>query len=1025
VINLINFDLFIQTGYSFNGSIIDIYKLVKLAKDKGYATLGIADHNHLYGAIKFYQACKNAEIKPLIGLHANTKSDIYRDLPLLLYAKSHTGYLNLIQISSYLSTESDYLDLSYLHQHKEDVICIALTASGDIHHLISSGDLAGAHQIVRYLEENVQELYLGLDLNDFETETKIAPELSQLYRTIIANQVMYYDLEDKFASGVLKTLLYEGKNSESGILSNEESNYNFKSLEVLNKIYEEYLPFVQETRKMIENVDFDFDFNQRYLPKYPVPNNYEANQYLQALAKKGLEIRLRSKSGLKKFQEEYNDRLIHELKIIKDMDYADYFLIVWDFVLYAKKNLILVGPGRGSSAGSLVAYALGIVDVDPLEHELFFERFLNPERITMPDIDMDFPDDKRDQVIQYVVEKYGKNHVTSIVAFGTFQGKSALRDVARVLQVKDMIVDEVTKYVGETANSIDVFIKNSPDKYKYLMSIPEVKVLFDVARKLVDLPKHISTHAAGIVISNEEITKHVPVQTGLVNMFQTQFEATDLEQIGLLKIDFLGIRNLTIIQKVADLIERNTAKKIDIYKLPLDDKNTYQLLCDVRTLGIFQLESRGMMNLLRQMQIRSFEDISTCIALFRPGPMENIPSYLRRINKQEPITYLHPILEPILSSTKGIIVYQEQIMQIAHIFAGYSLGEADVLRRAVSKKKESVLLEERERFIRKCNEMNHPENISNQIYDYIVKFANYGFNKSHSVAYSVVAYWMAYLKANYPGYFMAVLMDSAIGSQTATANYIQECRSLGIQILPPRINKSGKAYHMEGQALRFPYLGIRNIGNIVADKLEQIQNGQDFTSFVDFVCRAKDINSRVIESMVLVGMFDDLGETKQTMVENLRQITLSLNLGQNLDEIGFVYVKYPEYDMKFLVEQEKELIGFNLSFHPLSKIKATLENKGIRLLSEVELTKHKDIIFAGMLKRKKKIKTKKQDDMAFLEFEDMFQTLEAVIFPQEYHRFGNDLTVGELYVVEGTVDSRNNQLQVIIKRMEIVKEDKK
>ncbi len=1021
--NLINFDLFIQTGYSFNGSIIDIYKLVKLAKDEGFATLGIADHNHLYGAIKFYQACKNAEIKPIIGLHVNTKSDIYRDLPMLLYAKNQNGYMNLIQISSYLSTESDYLDLSYLHQHNEDVFCVALTSEGDIHRLISSGDLAGAHQIVRYLEENVQELYLGLDLNDFETETKVAPELSQIYRTIIVNQVMYYNMEDKFAFGVLKTLLFEGKNSESGILTNEESNYDFKSLKVLEKIYEEYQPLVQETRKMIEKIDFDFDFNQRYLPKYPVPNNHEANQYLQALAKKGLEIRLRNKSGYKKTREEYNDRLIHELKIIKDMDYADYFLIVWDFVLYAKKNLILVGPGRGSSAGSLVAYALGIVDVDPLQHELFFERFLNPERITMPDIDMDFPDDKRDQVIQYVVEKYGRNHVTSIVAFGTFQGKSALRDVARVLQVKDMIVDEVTKYVGETANSIDVFIKNSPDKYKYLMGIPEVKVLFDVAQKLVDLPKHISTHAAGIVISDKEITQHVPVQTGLVNMYQTQFEATDLEQIGLLKIDFLGIRNLTIIQKVVDLIERDTAEKIDIYKLPLDDKNTFQLLCDVRTLGIFQLESKGMMNLLRQMQIRSFEDISTCIALFRPGPMENIPSYLRRINKQEPITYLHPVLEPILSSTKGIIVYQEQIMQIAHVFAGYSLGEADVLRRAVSKKKESVLLEEREKFIRKCGEMNHPENISNQIYDYIVKFANYGFNKSHSVAYSVVAYWMAYLKANYPGYFMAVLMDSAAGSQTATANYIQECRNLGIQILPPRINKSGKAYSMEELGLRFPYLGIRNIGNIVADKLEQIQNGQDFTSFVDFVSRAKDVNSRVIESMILVGMFDEFGETKQTMVENLRQITLSLNLGQNPDEIGFVYVKYPEYDMKFLVEQEKELIGFNLSFHPLSKVKSSLAKKGIHILSEVELVEHKDIVFAGLLKRKKKIKTKKQDDMAFLEFEDMFQTLEAVIFPQEYHRFGNELTVGELYVVEGMVDSRNNQMQIVIKRIEKVKEE--
>lgn len=1023
MIILIDYELFIQSGYSFNGSTIHPEKFVDLAAAEGFSVLGLADRNRMYASIKFYLACKNKNIKPLIGLYVDTKSDLYRHIPLLLYAKNQEGYRNLVQISSIAAESKEWLDLGLIAGYNKGIIAIAVTTEGDIFHALGSGDPGLANQLVRYIEPGFEDFYLGLDLNDFFVETKIAPEAYQLYRCVIINQVLYYEEADQRAFVILKALLEERKQIDEGILNKTESSYHLKSPGELTEIYQEYSEAHDNTMKMIDKVNLDLVLDRLYLPKYPVPDGHPAKDYLCALATKGLERRLRGKNSLRKTEAQYLSRLQHELKIIETMGYEDYFLIVWDFVLYAKKSGILVGPGRGSAAGSLVAYVLGIVDVDPMEHDLFFERFLNPERITMPDIDMDFPDDKRDEVIRYVVDKYGKDHVANIVAFGTFQGKSAIRDVARVLNTKDLIVDEITRYVGETDNSIEAFESSYPDKYRNLMTLPEVKELFDIARKIVDLPRHISTHAAGIIITDQPLTDLVPVQPGLMEMYQTQYEALDLELLGLLKIDFLGIRNLTTINRVIDLVEQETGGRIDIYKIPFDDPKTYRLLCDVKTLGIFQLESRGMMNLLRKMQIHEFADISTCIALFRPGPMENIPSFIRRRNHQEPIRYPHPDLEKMLSGTQGIIVYQEQIMQIAHDFAGYSLGEADVLRRAVSKKKESVLIQEREKFVEKCAIQGHSEALGNEIYDYIVKFANYGFNKSHSVAYSVVAYWMAYLKANYPGYFMAILMDSAVGSQSATELYIGECRDLGIRILPPRINFSGKNYRLEKNGLRYPYLGIRNIGSVVADRLDQIQQQSEIKSFIDFMYQARDLNSRVVESLIFAGVFDDFPETKQTLIENLRQINISLNLGQEPDRIDFVYVRYPEYPLAYLMAKEKELIGFNLSYHPLTKLETAIHRNQLRLLSEIALHDRTEVTFVALLKRIKTIQTKNKETMAFLEFEDMYLNIDSVLFPAKYKEYGSILEANLVLIVDGRVESRNNRKQIIIEKIRKYEEE--
>lgn len=1018
-----DFDLFIQSGYSFNGSLIDIDRFVLMAKENGFQALALADHDHLYGAIKFYRACLSNGIKPIIGLETTLDCGPYGYLPFLLYAKSFRGYQSLVNLSSDRSMNEKGITIADLEREKTDLIVVLRAVEGGFHQAIASEDLATCNQIVREFSSLFPDFYLAFEFNDFAFEAKIAPILYDLGKTIVTHKVMVWTNADQKASAVLKAILKDEPLDEAGFFPEDDVSYEWLMPEALQERYRGYPEAVERTRGLIDSIHIEIRFDQFYLPKYPVPSPHLPNDYLKALAKKGLEKRLRNKLTLKSPPAQYESRLEYELDIIFRMGYADYFLIVWDFVLYAKKSGILVGPGRGSSAGSLVAYVLGIVDVDPLEHDLYFERFLNPERITMPDIDMDFPDDKRDDVIRYVAEKYGKKHVSSIVAFGTFQGKSALRDVARILKVKDYIVSEVTKYVGESANSIAEFQKQSPEKYANLMQIPEVSDLFQIAKKLSDLPRHISTHAAGIIITDQEITEMVPIQPGLLELAQTQYEATDLETLGYLKIDFLGLGNLTIIDRILKKIKKAEGIDIDIYRMPLNDEPTYRLLQDVRTLGIFQLESRGMMNLMRQMQIKNFTDISTCIALFRPGPMENIPAFLRRRTGKEPITYPHPDLKPILEDTAGIIVFQEQIMQIANQFAGYTLGEADVLRRAVSKKKESVLLEERERFVAKCRERHHPDSLSNQIYDVIVKFANYGFNKSHSVAYSMVAYWMAYLKANYPAHFMTALMDNAIGSQTATEVYLRECQTLNIRILPPDINQSGKTYQAEGKDLRFPFLGIRFIGPSVADQLEQIRGEKPFAGFVDFVFRAKEINTRVIESLILVGTFDSFKVTKQTMIENLKQIRLLSEMGNNLDDLGFVFIDYPEYDPEFLCEQEKELMGFNLRFHPIQAKKEWLRQAGIPLLSELTEKNERDVTFAAALIGKRKIKTKAQEEMAFLEFGDMMESISAVIFPEKYRLVKNDLESHSLWIVEGKLEKRNQDWQVVVRRLKPLKEE--
>ena len=783
----------------------------------------------------------------------------------------------------------------------------------------------------------------------------------------------------------------------------------------MNKLYASYPQAIRNTIDFINDCDIKIDFQTRHLPKYPL-EGISAFDKLVQLTEKGLTRRLMQNNRYSENIKKYQERLNYELNIIKKMGYEDYFLIVWDFVLHAKKNGILVGPGRGSAAGSLVAYVLGIVDVDPLEHDLYFERFLNPERITMPDIDMDFPDDKREEVIQYVIEKYGRDKVVSIITFGTFQGKSAIRDVGRVKEIDSVVLEELSRSLSKSNNSIEAFRENFPKEYQYFINIEKIKDLIETAEKLNGLVKHTSTHAAGIIISGESITDYSPIQPGLMGAYQTQYEASDLEEIGLLKFDFLGIRNLTMIKDTLNLINKNEGKNINIYKIPLDDAKTYDLLKEVKTLGVFQLDSDGMMDLAGRMQINEFSEIATCISLFRPGPMENIPSYLKRRANEESVTYPHIDLMPILKSTNGIIIYQEQIMEIANKFAGYSLGEADVLRRAVSKKKKEVLLAERKKFVAGSKKQGYSEDVANEIYDYIVKFANYGFNKSHAVAYALVGYWMAYLKANYPEYFLSVLLNAQIGSIVGTKRFIMECYRMGIKILPPRINKSGVDYLSEGNSLRYPIKGIKGIGPKAAERIIEIQEFRPIENFVDFVRRREDIPINVIESLIYAGAFDDFDLNKRTMIENLGQLISYIDFNYQNDSFNFL--EYEEFDYETLHAKEKELLGINFKYHILHKYDKLIEENNLSLVSDIIDSENERVYFIGMVSKIKNILTKSQDEMAFLEVEDIFNQVDCVLFPREYSKYMNLINNGVVLLFSGKKEIRRNKIQIVTEKVE-------
>ncbi len=972
--------LYIKTNYSLLSSLVTIEKIIDLCKKNNLKEIAICDDD-MTSTMVFYKECKKNGIKPIIGL--DVKID---DLSILLYAKNYEGYQNLIKLSTKKYERS--LSIEDLKERKDNLICLLPFES---------------RSKVNELKEIYEELYLGYQ-NKFEEE-----EARKYIKNIVfLNKVLYLSKEE---STYLKYIymIRDGKTISDETYYPENGYCFIPENEVINLSSNEGL---NNTKNIADNCNFEFKDNGNLLPIYKVENG-DSFEYLKNLSIKGLSKRLNNE-----INDIYKERLLYELNIINDMGFSNYFLVVYDFIKYAKKNGILVGPGRGSAGGSLVAYSLGITDIDPIYYDLLFERFLNPERVTMPDIDTDFPDIYRDQVINYVTEKYGKKNVSGIVTFGTLGARLVIRDVGRVLNADVSDIDYLCKRIPHvTKDKISDFYKKDREFRNMIESDSKLKLLYRICNMIEGFPRHTSMHAAGIVMSEKNLDEVIPLVKNN-DIYLSGFTMEHLEELGLLKMDFLGLKNLTTIMNIISDIEKGEGIKIDFSNIPFDDKDALKLFQKADTSGIFQFESDGMRNFLRKLKPNNLNDIIAAIALFRPGPMENIDTYIKRKYNEEKIEYLDDSLKPILESTYGIIIYQEQIMQIASTMAGFSLGEADILRRAMSKKKKEVLSSLEEKFIAGCLDNGHSKETSKQVYDLILKFANYGFNKSHSVAYSIIAYRMAYLKAKYPKYFFSNLLSSVIGSETKTKEYIDEARRLNIKILNPNINNSMGYYTVEKEGIRFPLSNIKNVGTVTCNDI--ISKRESYKDIYDCISKilSKNVNKKVLEALIDSSCFEDYGYNIRTLNENLDNLINYATLAKDLDESLILKPEIEvkeEYSKEALMAREKELFGFYLSNYPTTSYKAKFK---VVNLNEIDRYFNKTIDVIVLVDRIKEITTKKDEKMGFIFGSDESGNLDLTLFPMVYKKY--NINKGNIILARGKVERRMDRYQLVVDKLRIL-----
>ncbi|MBE6153315.1 MAG: DNA polymerase III subunit alpha [Firmicutes bacterium] len=973
--------LWIKTDYSLLSSLVTIKKLIHKSKELGLKSLGITDNN-MSGVMEFYNECIKNDIKPIIGLEVILKGKDEIDKRILLYAINNEGYKNLIKISTIQSerivTGKDLL------QYKDNLVCIVPYLSSSIY---------------KGLKKIYKNIYIGF------SNKKEENSIEGVKNKVFINEVLFLNNEDgKYLN--YSYLIRDGKKEEDGIFYKFVNHHLLDSNEIKN-ITKNFVS--TNTISDMCNVKFEKE-TKALLPKYR--NENDEFEYLSTLCTKGLKKRIKTGDI-----NVYLNRLQYELNIINKMGFCNYFLVVFDFIKFAKKNGILVGPGRGSAAGSLVSYTLGITDIDPIKYDLLFERFLNPERVTMPDIDTDFQYDRRDEVVEYCIKKYGNKNVANIITFGTMGSKQVVRDVARVIDLPTKLTDRVVKYI-EKENLQQLYEKNNLFK-NLINSNNDLKKLYDISIHLEGLKRHSSIHAAGIVMSDRLLDNIIPLVKNN-EYYLTGYTMEHLEDLGLLKMDFLGLKNLTIINDVTKEIEKKENIKLDLNNIALNDKKTLFVFYSVNTEGIFQFESEGMKSFLKQLKVTSFNDIIAAIALFRPGPMDNIPHYINRKFGKEKIDYIHEDLESILKPTYGIMIYQEQIMQVANIMAGYSLGEADILRRAMSKKKIEILNKEKEKFINNSIKKGYTKEIAEYVYEMILKFANYGFNKSHSVAYSIVAYQMAYLKAHYPKYFISNLLNNVIGSEIKTKDYLLEAKLNKINILEPDINLSLDKYNTEKDGIRCPLSIIKNIGNIVTKEILKERENGEFIDFIDFVKRmySKTINKKVIESLIEVGCFKKFEYNRKTLIENLDLVINYAELVKDLDESLVDKPEleiFKEYSDEILMNKEYKSFGFYLSVHPLEKY-----NKENNLkINNLNKYINKNITINLILESKKEIETKKKEKMAFYKCIDEYSTIDLTLFPKTYEEY-KDIPENTIISVSGRVDNRNDKIQIVVEKIIIL-----
>jgi DNA polymerase-3 subunit alpha len=1064
--------LHLHSEYSMLDGLVKFPDLINKLKEQNQTAVALTDHGNMHGAVEFHNLCRKNDINPILGCEVYVAANGLKNkqqragqdqFHLTILAQNFTGYQNLMKLVSIAHFQGYHykprIDEEALFKHSQGLIVLTGCFNGYIASLIHEKKIKLAKEKIALLKENFADrLYIEVQNHGLSDQKKLNTELIKLAREfevklVATNDVHYLNLDDAEAQDALLAVGTRTLISDKDRLSMIDTpEYYLKSAEQMESLFSEIPEAVENTLKIAEQCQVKIPTGQLIFPNFSLPKAETEDSYLRKLTTKGL------KSKFKEITPKIKDRMEYELKIIHEKGYDTYFLVTHDFVKWAKDNKIGVGPGRGSVAGSIVSYGLDITTIDPFAHGLPFERFLNPQRPTPPDIDIDFADDRRDEVIQYVANKYGHDVVGHVITFGRMEARGAIRDIGRVLGLPYEDPDRVAKLIPnnpQKKTSIKQAIKTVPELSEYYKQ-DKFKKLLDLASRVEGTVRHSSVHAAAVVIADKPLQEYTPIQKdSKTEATVTQYDMYSLDcnvnddAIGLIKFDFLGLRNLSTIQSAINLIKKHKKIEVDWNKVPINDKKTYELISSGETTGIFQLESAGMRRVARNLKPSQFSDITAMLALFRPGPMELIPQFIQGKHNPESVAYPHPSLKGVLEETYGIMVYQEQILEIAHIMAGYSLGEADILRRAIGKKKKKILDRNKKRFIRQAVKKGYQEKTAVKVWGFIEAFANYGFNKSHAASYGMISYQTAYLKANYPVEYMTALMSVESSSHSANTDEkiaiaIEASKNLGIKILPPDINKSGKDFTIEQhasslnkQAIRFSLSAVKNIGTAAIENiLSTREKHGEFVSFTQFIhlTDTRKVNKTVLESLIKVGAMDRFG-TRASMLENFEEIrqtaasfeteqtgqdNLFADVAQDVTDIQDTFEQIPEYPKKELLSFEKELLGIYLTEHPLADSLKTINKLANKQIEDIDPNIHIDqsFLLGGVMSKIRHVKTRKRNqDMCFGVLEDQTGSIRFVIFPKTYEQYKHLIEEERVALVKGKINLREGELNFIVEKI--------